>query len=74
MMEFIGYIIHDTGKAILFHDHYWSAPDWMPKSQITIHTEIDTHEVRLVASDWISKQKGIREFEYREVQEYKPDA
>lgn len=64
-MEFIGYIIVETPRAILFQDHFWGEPDWMPKSQAEIFRDMDTHEIRLIASTWISKQKGIQEFTER---------
>ncbi len=68
MARFIGYVVASTDRAVLFLDHFWSAPDWMPKSQITVlPRDFDSMEVQLDASPWICNQKGIREFQYREV-------
>lgn len=64
-MTFEGIIIANTLKSILFHCWYWDEPDWMPKSQIDVLREEDTNEVRVLASDWICGQKGLKEFEYR---------
>lgn len=66
MPEFIGYIEADTGRAILFHDHYWCQPDWLPKSQAEIIRDPETTEVKVIASNWICGQKGIKEFEFRD--------
>jgi len=67
-MTFEGYIEGQTDRAILFRGHYWSGPDWFPKSQIEILPELDTHEVRILASAWICDKKKIEEFKYREVE------
>lgn len=64
-MTFVGYIETETDRAFFFQDHYWSAPDWLPKSQLTVFRGHDTHEVRLLASAWICEQKKIKEFENR---------
>lgn len=61
--RFIGYIEVETTKAILFWDHFWHRPDWMPKSQITMQRDEMSTEVVVDASPWICKQKGVREFE-----------
>jgi hypothetical protein len=60
--EFIGYVLHETGRAILFQDHYWTGPNWMPKSQTTLFTEPDTDEVRLHATEWICGKNNVVEF------------
>lgn len=62
--QFEGYILHDTNRAVLFQSHYWEEPDFMPKSQIEIIRDPDTDEVVLIASSWISKQKGLKEVNY----------
>jgi len=60
---FIGYIVAETPKAFLFHDHFWHNPDWMPKSQINrVLKNEGTHEVILSATAWICGQKNIQEF------------
>lgn len=63
--QFLGFIAAETPKAILFQDHFWHEPDWMPKSQITMVRQEETHEVVIVATPWICGQKNIREFEER---------
>ncbi len=65
-MEFIGYVVAETQRAVLFHDHYWENPDWMPKSQVTFHRSDDTPEVVIKASQWICGQKKIQEFAHRD--------
>jgi len=71
-MQFIGYILVSTDKAVLFHDHFWESPDWMPKSQITVASDPNTQETVIRASDWICGRKGLEEFHYRP-QEGQPD-
>ncbi len=58
-----GRIKHETDKAILFADHQSEEDVWLPLSQVDeIHREFDTHgSDRLVISDWIARQKGLRE-------------
>lgn len=63
--QFIGYIHFETARAFLFQDHFWHSPDWMPKSQVTIRRTDETAEVSVEASNWISEQKGLKEFEER---------
>ena len=64
--QFIGYVVGETPRAILFIDHFWFEADWMPKSQITTTRHYNSTEVVIEASAWICKQKGIREFNERE--------
>lgn len=66
--QFIGYIEADTGRAILFHDHFWDDPEWLPKSQVEIFKQEGTHELVVRASDWICGKSGLREFERREAE------
>jgi hypothetical protein len=61
--RFIGYVEVETAKALLFQDHFWHEPDWMPKSQVEVMRDIESNEVVLEASNWICKQKGASEFE-----------
>lgn len=68
-MIFIGYVVMDTDRAFLFQDHHWEKPDWLPKSQVDVLREEDTHEVRMIASAWICDQKRIEEFKFRSEQE-----
>lgn len=64
---FIGYAVANTPKAILFQDHFWHTPSWMPKSQIEVFREDDTEELIVKATPWICKQKRLDEFtEYSE--------
>jgi len=60
----IGYIVAESNRAVLFQDHYWDEPDWMPKTQAAIVRDPDTHEVQLSCSDWISRQKELKEPNY----------
>ena len=64
-MLFIGYVEVETDRAYLFQDHYWQEPDWMPKTQVEVLRDYDTHEVQMLATSWICDKKGIREFESR---------
>lgn len=61
-MIFIGFIEVETDRALLFQDHFWHEPDWMPKSQVEIMREYDTHEVKLIATAWICEKKELKEF------------
>lgn len=70
--EFIGYVTTETPRALLFQDHFWENPDWMPKSQITITRSESTNEVQIDASPWICKQKCIIEYSYRDASEGVP--
>lgn len=60
-MLLIGYISVDTSKAILFDAHYWIESSWLPKSQITIFREIDTHEVRVQVESWLASKNNWSE-------------
>ncbi len=62
MPQFLGYIHHDTAKAILFQDHFWHAPEWLPKSHVIVKRDYDTIEVSVVTMAWITRQTGLREF------------
>lgn len=64
---FEGHITFSTGAAILFHGHYWEGPVWLPRSQITLIEDHDSHVV--MASDWICRVKGLEEFTYYDEQE-----
>lgn len=64
-MQFIGYIIGHTERAILFQDHFWHEPDWMPRSQVDLYFDSESIEVTMQASQWICKQKEISEFQER---------
>jgi len=70
MSEFIGYVLADTNRAILFQDHFWHLPDWMPKSQVDIIRYHDTLEVQITASAWIVGKKGMREFTERTPEDF----
>lgn len=63
--EFIGRLFFQTAKAILFQDHFWTAAEWMPKSQIRNESDPETpDEIKITAAQWICTQKNIREFEH----------
>lgn len=59
--EFLGFVVEDTPKAVLFWCHYWEAPDWFPRSQITMLNTFDSIEVKILASPWICKAKNVKE-------------
>lgn len=61
---FVGYVVHSTGKSVLFEDHYWDQPDWFPLSQVEFVTQEGTHEVSMLASDWICSRKSVKEESY----------
>lgn len=61
--SFVGTIKFQTGKAILFQDHFWEGPEWMPKSQILSTADpSNPQELHIQASQWICSAKGISEF------------
>lgn len=64
-MTLIGYIEAETDRAILYWDHFWESSEWLPKKQITVLHEDDTHEVKVLASPWICGVKQIEEFKER---------
>jgi len=66
-MQFEGFLVFATEKAILFHGHYWEDPMWLPKSQVKMTAEDNdtTEEATVVLSDWIARENKLREFEYR---------
>jgi hypothetical protein len=66
MATFIGYVMAETQRAILFHDHFWKNPDWMPKSQIEMITDDQSCELVVVATPWICGKKDIHEFKERD--------
>lgn len=63
--EFLGGVVFRTAKAVLFQDHFWEGPEWMPLSQIQLVQDAGVAEYSVKASQWICTAKGIREFEYR---------
>jgi hypothetical protein len=63
-MCFIGYELNSSNRAILFQDHYWEQPEWLPKSAVEIIRNVDTYEVRLKLASWFSSKNGFREFKY----------
>ncbi len=64
-LQFIGYVIADTNRAILFHDHFWESPVWWPKSQISVFQNDDTQEVSVSVAEWLCEKNHIQEFKYR---------
>lgn len=61
--RFVGYPIAETGKAILFEDHFGEEPFFIPKSQVTIHRFEDTHEIMVDFTDWFAGVRGVKEYE-----------
>lgn len=63
---FIGKVLWWTPRAMLFQDHFWHEPEWYPLSQIEVKSvDLDHMEYIIVASNWITQQKGIYEFAER---------
>lgn len=63
--QFIGFILGHTNKAVLFQDHYWHVPDWMPRSQIDLYYDPESIEATILASEWICGQKKMQEYQER---------
>ena len=64
-MTFIGYVEAETDRALLFQDHWWHYAEWLPKTQISVLHDFDTHEVMVQASPWICGVKNLIEFKER---------
>lgn len=64
--QFEGYIHVSTMRAILFQGHYWEHAHWFPRSQITEVPQNDPDEKVIIATDWISNMKKVREFTYHD--------
>lgn len=60
--HFLGYVLFETDKALMFIDHFWHYPDWMPKSQAQVIRSPGTQEVEIIATAWICGKKGVEEF------------
>ena len=58
-MEYTGFIVAESAKAVLFEDWFWQEPKWLPKSQTTMRE--GDYEVWIKVSDWLSEQSGLRE-------------
>ena len=65
MTTLIGYVQATTPKSILFIDHYWHAPEWLPLSQLDMIPGEESSEVHVHLSAFIVRVKEIREFEER---------
>ena len=60
---FIGEVDAVSPKAMLFQGQFWHGPEWLPFSQITSTPLPGTSEVLVEVSEWMSRTKGIREFQ-----------
>lgn len=58
-MEYTGFILAESTKAILFSDWFWEEPKWLPKSQTRV--EEGEYEVWLRVNDWLAEQNGMQE-------------
>ena len=59
---FIGYPVAISNKAVLFQDHFWHGPEWLPFSQIEFNTAPDTNEASVDVAGWLCKKRGLQEF------------
>ena len=63
MNEFIGYLYGYSVKAILFQDHFWYAPVWLPRSQMKNLTPIkEGEEICIAVKEWLCDKNDIPEF------------
>lgn len=61
--QFIGFIVAYSGKAILFQDHFWWSPRWLPRSQLLfVDPATDTDENVIQVKDWLCNKNGLDEF------------
>lgn len=60
-LTFVGYKLAETPKSFYFQDHFWEEPQWMPASQCDVVLDLDTDEIRVIASSWICNQKDLKE-------------
>lgn len=64
--RFIGYITHETHRAFQFWDHFWEAPEWLPKSQSSVRRSEESMEVVIDVKDWLCEKNNFQEFEYQD--------
>ncbi len=55
-------MIFTTDRAVFFQDHFWHAPEFLPKSQITITYDYDSDEIRLDVAEWLVRKNEWAEF------------
>lgn len=57
-VELTGTIVHETDKAILFHESVSEVKAWIPLSQVSqIHRE--DAATRILCTKWIAETKGF---------------
>lgn len=62
MAVFVGYVEHETDKAILFQDHFWEGPEWFPTSQLQMQRDYTCSlEVIINVADWLCDKNDIKE-------------
>ena len=63
MNEFCGILMGYSFKAILFQDHFWHVPVWLPRSQLNPLTPLlDSQEARIEVKSWLCDKNGLFEF------------
>lgn len=62
MNEFIGYLYGWSTRAVLFCDHFWSEPKWLPRSQLKAMAPMqESDEVHIRVMDWICRKNDLKE-------------
>ncbi len=60
MATFEGRVLSYSAKAVWFEGVYWGAPLWLPRSQVEIIPDEDSHVV--ILKDWLANKRGLYEF------------
>ena len=69
MPQLNGYVVTQTTKAVLFWDHFWHGPLWLPKSQMHEwcgNPDSPYVEVQVVITDWIANKQEPPLYEFTE--------
>lgn len=55
-IELLGVVERETPKAVLFRNHGWNDPQWIPISQIrdSKQTDIDSNEWQMTVAAWLA--------------------
>lgn len=62
-LEFSGFVLFHTPKAINFWGHTWTEANFLPKSQIEIISYPDTDDVTVIIPDWLGRKDKLTETE-----------
>ena len=57
IVDIVGDLVAETGKAILLHDGSLQA--WLPKSQVEIDRDRADGLVAVAMPEWLAKDKGL---------------